>query len=79
MGIDSCYPKRYDALSSVEFSAAKGYINYHYQISYRNNQKSGIHDNFVNFDGSQPYIVGNKILKYAFMILNYCGVLWVAS
>ena len=56
MGIDNCYPKTYDTLSSVEFSMAMGYINYHYQIAYRNNKKSGSHDDFVNFVGSRPYI-----------------------
>ena len=56
MGIDSCYPTTYDALSSVEFSIAMGYIDYLYQIAYRNNKKSGSYDDFVNFVGSRPYI-----------------------
>ena len=35
-----------------------GFLNnyYHYQIAYRNNKKSGIHDDFFNFVGSRPYI-----------------------
>ena len=55
-GIDSYYPKTYDALFSVKFSMAMGYIDYLYQIAYRNKKKSGSYDDFVNFVGSRPYI-----------------------
>ena len=56
MGIDSCYPKAYDALYSVGSSMAIGHINYHYQIVYRKNKNSGTYDDFVTFVGSQPRI-----------------------
>ena len=44
----SCHPK---------FSIFMVYINHHYQVAYRNNKKSGSHDDFVNFVGSGgPFI-----------------------
>jgi hypothetical protein len=61
---------------------AMGYINYHYQIAYRNNKKSGSHDDFVNFVGSRPYIYYNHLwlcqvphlLNFAVPLLPKCQI-----
>lgn len=56
VGIDADYAKKYDVLTSKDFSLVMGYINHHYQVAYRKNKQSGNHDDFVKFVGSRHFL-----------------------
>ena len=57
VGIDSDICQTYDVLTAQDFADAMAYINFHYQVAYRNNKRSGNHDDFCNFVGSRHFLL----------------------
>ena len=49
-------PDDFDTLTPKVFSHAMEYLNFHYQVAWRNNKKSGSHNDFHKFVGNHPYL-----------------------
>ena len=49
-------PDNFDAITHQVFSQAMDFLNHHYQVAWRNNKKSGSHDDFDKFVGNRPYL-----------------------
>jgi hypothetical protein len=56
MGLTDDIGMKFDVLTSEELSDTMSYLNHHYGVSHRDNQKSGNHANFEDFVKDKPYI-----------------------
>jgi hypothetical protein len=56
MGLTDDIGMNFDVLTSEELSDTMSYLNHHYRLSHRDNQKSGNHANFEDFVKDKPYI-----------------------